>query len=363
MSLDTQFLVVTGGLGYIGSHVVAALLESRDWDDHTIVIADNESTTAAPHSVKNALLGWNADAHRRLVFCNADVRDTTAMHELFFSQCTAAPTCVIHCAGLKAAGESIEQPLMYYDNNVHGSIVVLDAMSKRGCRNLIFSSSATVYGAPRYLPIDEKHPIAPLNPYGHSKAMVEQIVCDWQACASEGRSALLLRYMNPVGAHYSARLGETPLGMPNNLMPYVAEVAIGKRTHVNVFGDDYATRDGSGVRDYVHVEDLAAAHVEAATMLRRSNFNRCTAINIGRGVGISVLEMIDAFERASGKQVPYKRCARRTGDAAEVFCDNTLAKRLLPHTHEQMKGVDEMCSSAWHFLQQNIIANGKDENK
>lgn len=350
------WIMVTGGLGYIGSHIVAALLEKPDFEefslrDHVLMIYDNESTVADPGAVKETLRAWNKSARERLVFFKGDVRDTVALHSAFDTMQSVCD-CVIHCAGVKAAGESVRKPLKYYHNNVSGSLALLSAMERNECTNFIFSSSATVYGEPKHLPITETHPVAPINPYGHSKAMVEQIACNWHAVNPSKRQVLLLRYMNPVGAHRSARLGETPDGEPQNLMPYVADVAIGKRPHVNVFGDDYATRDGTGVRDYIHVEDLAMAHVEAAALMCTTFAKKsvCRAINVGRGEGISVLEMIEAFRVASGRDVPYKIAERRAGDAPEVFCDNSEAKALFPISHRDMKDVNDMCGSAWRYI-------------
>ena len=348
------WIMITGGLGYIGSHIVAALLESKEFQDRDFVfmIFDNESTVAEPRKVIETLENWNETAASRLVFYKGDVRDPQALKFAFDTmefQCE----CVIHCAGVKAAGESVRKPLKYYSNNVVGSLTLLRLMQDNQCVNFIFSSSATVYGEPQHLPLTEKHPIAPINPYGQSKAMVEKIARDWHAVAPTARQVLLLRYMNPVGAHHSARLGETPNGEPQNLMPYVADVALGKRSHVNVFGEDYATRDGTGIRDYIHIEDLALAHVEAAALIcTTGRMGTCRAVNVGRGEGVSVLEMIKAFSKASGRKIHGKIVERRAGDAAEVYCDNSEAKALLPRSHSNMKGVEEMCASAWRFISQ-----------
>ncbi len=270
---------VTGGAGYIGSHTCVELLEAG----HEVCVIDN---LCNGHEV--ALERVRGITNCELQFVNADIRDSNALDKIFNS---FKPEAVIHFAGLKAVGESVAEPVKYYDINVGGSISLLAAMSKVGCNNIVFSSSATVYGKPQYLPYDENHPTNPVNPYGRTKLMIENIISDWTNVDSK-RRGIILRYFNPVGAHKSGQIGEEPIGIPNNLMPYIAQVADGRREHLNSFGSDYETADGTGARDYIHVGDLALAHIGA---LNQSKLDKFEVINIGAGKSTTVLELIKSF--------------------------------------------------------------------
>lgn len=336
-------VLVTGGLGFIGSHIAAALLEDADFTD-SICIFDNESTCARPDHVRKTLQAIASEKSKSVTFVKGDIRNATSL-ESAFTECGSVQ-CVIHCAGVKSVQESISEPLLYYDINVAGTIALLSAMTRHNCSKFIFSSSATVYGEPDAVPVTEAHRLAPINPYGRSKMLAETVACDWHAADSANRSVARLRYMNPVGAHSSALLGEEPLGVPANLQPYVAQVALGERPFVRVFGNDFDTRDGTGVRDYIHVVDLAEAHVAA---MKKMHPGFCAPVNLGRGVGVSVLEMIAAFERACGSKIDYRVLERRPGDSAEVYCDASLAKRLFGW--QSRLGVNEMCESTWRYLQ------------
>ncbi|MCX7897885.1 MAG: UDP-glucose 4-epimerase GalE, partial [Rhodocyclaceae bacterium] len=292
-------ILVTGGLGYIGSHTVVELMAAG----HDVTIIDNLSNSKA--SVLDRL---GEICGRRPAFYEGDIRDRAAVR-VALSGCQA----VIHFAGLKAVGESVAKPLAYYDNNVIGSIRLFEAMAEAGVKTLVFSSSATVYGNPQTVPIPEDAPLGATNPYGRTKLMIEDILRDLHAADDAWRIALL-RYFNPVGAHPSGRIGEDPQGVPNNLMPYIAQVAVGKRPYLSVFGDDYPTPDGTGVRDYIHVVDLALGHLAALAVLAREG--GLLTVNLGTGRGYSVLEMVRAFEKASGRPIPYRIAPRRPGDVA-----------------------------------------------
>jgi UDP-glucose 4-epimerase len=323
-------VAVTGGAGYIGSHTVVALLEAG----HDVLILDNfvNAERDVPERIESI-------AGRRANVIDVDVCDRSTLAQALHR---FQPEAVIHFAGLKAVGEAGEIPLEYYRVNVAGSLVLFQEMSKIGCNRLVFSSSATVYGQPDHVPIPEDHPLRPTNPYGQSKRMVEQVVEDW--CRSwAGLSAVNLRYFNPVGAHPSARLGEAPQGTPNNLMPYVAQVAAGRRKQLLVFGDDYDTPDGTGVRDYIHVQDLAAAHLAALALTGERK--GAVAINVGTGRGYSVMEMIRAFEAVSGRRVPFVIADRRAGDIAISLADPTRAAEQLGWRAERQ--LEEMCRDAW----------------
>ncbi len=322
--------LVTGGLGYIGSHACVELLAAG----YGVRIVDNLSNS------KLAVLERIAEiAGRRPEFVQADIRDRTAMRQAL-EGCTA----VIHFAGLKAVGESVEKPLLYYRNNVEGSIALFDAMAETDVKTLVFSSSATVYGDPASVPIREDAPLSATNPYGRSKLMIEDILRDLAKADPTWRVALL-RYFNPVGAHASGRIGEDPNGIPNNLMPYVAQVAVGKLACLSVFGNDYPTPDGTGVRDYIHVVDLAKGHLAALEALARQG--GLLTVNLGTGRGYSVLEMVRAFETASGRPVPYRIAPRRPGDIATCYADPALAAGLLGWRAEL--GLDAMCADAWRW--------------
>jgi UDP-glucose 4-epimerase len=255
---------------------------------------------------------------------------------------------VIHFAGLKAVGESVEQPLKYYDNNIHGTVVLCEVMQKYGCKTIVFSSSATVYGDPHTTPITEDFPLSATNPYGKTKLFIEEILRDLYASDNSWHIALL-RYFNPVGAHHSGTIGEDPNGIPNNLMPFISQVAVGKREYLNVFGGDYDTHDGTGVRDYIHVVDLADGHLKALNYLRKED--ALLTVNLGTGNGYSVLDMVEAFKKASGRDVPYKIVDRRPGDVAKCYADPALAKKLLGW--EAKKDVHAMCEDSWRWQSQN----------
>lgn len=325
-------IAVTGGAGYIGSHTTVALLESG----HDVLVIDNFANAEQDVPDRIAEVSGQTLAVEKL-----DITDRAALGRTLGQ---FKPDAVIHFAGLKAVGEAVEQPLEYYRVNVSGSLILLQEMAEIGCNRLVFSSSATVYGNPEQIPIPEDHPLRPANPYGQSKRMVEQIIEDWGHANSKLR-AVNLRYFNPVGAHPSARLGEAPQGIPNNLMPYVAQVAMGWRERLSVFGDDYDTPDGTGVRDYIHVIDLAAAHLAALDLT--STDIGVEAINVGTGRGYSVLEMVQAFETASGRPVPYVITDRRPGDIATSLADPTRAADRLSWTAE--RGLDDMCADTWHW--------------
>jgi UDP-glucose 4-epimerase len=322
--------LVTGGLGYIGSHTCVELLGAG----HAVRIVDNLANS------KPAVLDRiETICGRRPEFVEADIRDRGAMVAAL-QGCEA----VIHFAGLKAVGESVEQPLRYYRNNVEGSIALFEAMAEVGVKSIVFSSSATVYGDPASVPIREDAPLSATNPYGRSKLIIEDILRDVARADPDWRIALL-RYFNPVGAHVSGLIGEDPNGIPNNLMPYVAQVAVGKLACLSVFGDDYPTPDGTGVRDYIHVVDLAKGHLAALASLERRG--GLQTVNLGTGRGYSVLEMVRAFEAASGRPVAYRIAPRRAGDIATCYADPALAARLLGWRAE--KGLEEMCVDAWRW--------------
>lgn len=332
-------ILVTGGTGYIGSHTCVALARAG----YELLILDNLCNSRADVVDRlEPLCG------RRPGFMHGDIRDAAALDALFAAHRIEA---VIHFAGLKAVGESVEKPLEYYDNNVHGTLVLLAAMRRAGVRTLVFSSSATVYGDPASVPVREDFPRSATNAYGRSKLMIEDILADLHR-AEPGWRIARLRYFNPVGAHESGTLGEDPRGIPNNLLPFVAQVAIGRREFLNVWGDDYPTPDGTGVRDYIHVTDLAEGHVAALRYLARADLDaaaRLLTVNLGTGRGYSVLEMVRAFERASGRPVPYRIAARRPGDIAQCWADPALAGELLGW--RAARDLDRMCADAWRWQQ------------
>ena len=325
-------IFVTGGAGYIGSHTILQLLRAG----HDVMSFDNYANSA-PEALERVqeLGGKTIDIFEGDICREGDVERAVRGFK---------PDTVIHFAGLKAVGESVEHPLRYYRTNVMGTQFLLESMQANGCSNIVFSSSATVYGDAQYLPVDEDHPINPANPYGRTKAFVEGIIRDW-CVAWPDASAALLRYFNPVGAHISGQIGEDPSDIPNNLMPYIARVATGRLEQVSVFGDDYETRDGTGERDYIHVVDLADAHVAAFDYLTTQT--GCEAFNIGTGTGITVLEMLQAFERAAGKKIPYRVAGRRSGDVARSLGCSAKAERVLGWT--AARGVDDMCVSTWRW--------------
>ncbi len=332
-------ILVTGGAGYIGSHTCVELLQ----DGHELVVIDN-----LDNSSEQALTRVQELTDATLEFHQIDLVDEAAVREVFARH---AFDSVIHFAGLKAVGESTEIPLRYHRNNLIGTLNLLACMAASGVKDLVFSSSATVYGQPDEVPIAETARLHALNPYGRTKLFIEEICRDVAAAPVEGSPwrIVLLRYFNPVGAHPSGRIGEDPSGIPNNLMPFIMQVAVGRREVLNVFGDDYPTPDGTGVRDYIHVVDLAQGHVAALDALE--NVEGCVAVNLGTGRGYSVLEMVQAAEKATGKQIPYQIVDRRAGDAAEVFADPTRARELLGW--KATRDLDDICSDAWRWQSSN----------
>ena len=330
-------ILVTGGAGYIGSHTVVEMLEAG----LDPVIADNlcNSKITAIDRVEQI-------TGKRPVFYQADIRDAAAMNEIFDKEDI---TCVIHFAGLKAVGESVQKPLEYFDNNIHGTLVLLDAMRAHGVKNIIFSSSATVYGDPASVPIYEDFPLSVTNPYGRTKLIIEDMLRD--LCVSDPEwKVILLRYFNPVGAHKSGLIGEDPKGIPNNLTPYITQVAVGKRAELGVFGDDYDTVDGTGVRDYIHVVDLAKGHLAALGRVDEMP-GGAEVYNLGTGNGYSVLQVVAAFEKAVGHPIPYHIAPRRAGDIAECYANADKAAEILHWKAE--KGLDEMCEDSWRWQRMN----------
>lgn len=327
---------VTGGAGYIGSHTLVQLLTAG----HEVCVFDNYCNSSPV-----ALARVRQLTNRDLTAIDGDICDVDALTAALTG---FAPDAVIHFAGLKAVGESNAMPLRYYQTNVTGSMNLLAAMDAAGCRRIVFSSSATVYGEAQYLPFDEAHPVAPTNPYGRTKAMAEGVIADWTR-ATPDASAVLLRYFNPVGAHESGRIGEDPGGIPNNLMPFVAQVAIGRREKLAIFGDDYDTRDGTGERDYIHVVDLADAHLAALRYVMRTT--GCEAINVGTGNGITVKELVAAYERACGRSLDTEIAARRPGDVASSYAATKRATDLLGWNAKL--GIDAMCDSSWRWQSNN----------
>lgn len=329
-------VLLTGGAGYIGSHTAVECLASG----HEVVVFDNLSNSSPKSLERVAQI-----AGQSVTFVQGDIRDRIALRKLFVDHRVDA---VVHFAGLKAVGESVEKPLLYYDNNVAGSVVLFEEMAVAGVKAVVFSSSATVYGDPDTVPITEDFPLSATNPYGRSKLFIEEMLCD-VARTDPAWNTALLRYFNPVGAHESGLIGEDPRGIPNNLMPYVAQVAVGRRPYLNVFGGDYPTPDGTGVRDYIHVVDLARGHVAALNKLHQMSGVR--AWNLGTGHGVSVLDMVRAFEAASGKPVPYEIVARRPGDVAQCWADTARAARELGWCAEY--DLPRMCADAWRWQQAN----------
>ena len=329
-------IFVTGGAGYIGSHTCVELLNAG----HQVSVFDNFS-----NSQPEALARVEHITGKKPLLFQGDIRDKAVLFEaLRQSQATA----VIHFAGLKAVGESVAQPLTYYDNNVVGTVRLLEVMSACGIQTLVFSSSATVYGDPQYLPLTEDHPLSATNPYGKTKLVIEDMLRELYRSDTRWRINIL-RYFNPVGAHASGLIGEDPRGIPNNLLPYIAQVAVGRREFLNVWGNDYATADGTGVRDYIHVVDLALGHLKALECLQQRP--QCQAINLGTGVGYSVLEMVHAFERASSRAVPYHLAPRRAGDVAACYADPAQALALLGW--QAQRGLDTMCEDTWRWQHNN----------
>jgi UDP-glucose 4-epimerase len=325
-------ILVTGGTGYIGSHTVVELMAAG----HEVFIIDNLSNS------KPAVLERIARiTGRKPGFAQIDIRDGDSLRRLMAENQFES---VIHFAGFKAVGESVSEPLRYYDNNVGGSVALLDAMREADIKSLVFSSSATVYGDPASVPIREDFPLSATNPYGRSKLMIEDILRDLAKSDPEWRIALL-RYFNPVGAHASGLIGEDPNGIPNNLMPYLTQVAVGRLQELSVFGSDYPTPDGTGVRDYIHVVDLALGHVAALSALAAQR--GVLTVNLGTGHGYSVLDMVKAFSRATGRDVPYKLAPRRPGDVAQCYADPEQAHQMLGW--RATRGIEDMCRDAWRW--------------
>lgn len=331
-------ILVTGGAGYIGSHTCIELLEQG----HEVVVVDNLC-----NSSKVSLERVEAITGKTVTFYEADLLDKAALDKIFGCEGIDA---VIHFAGLKAVGESVSKPLEYYHNNITGTLILCDVMRDHKVKNIIFSSSATVYGDPAFVPITEECPKGVItNPYGQTKSMLEQILTDLHTADSQW-NVTILRYFNPVGAHKSGLIGEDPAGIPNNLTPYITQVAVGKLKEVGVFGDDYDTPDGTGVRDYIHVVDLAVGHVKALEKMTSSE-SLVRVYNLGTGQGFSVLQMIEAFSKACGKPIPYSIKPRRPGDIAECYADAALAKKELGWEAE--RGIDEMCEDSWRWQSKN----------
>ena len=337
-------ILVTGGAGYIGSHACLALLRAG----HEVVVADNLSNSNA-----EALRRVRELAGRDLIFHRADLRDPGAMEQIFRAGDIES---VMHFGGLKAVGESVAKPLLYWDNNVNGTLVLLAAMARHGVKTMVFSSSCTVYGDPASVPIREDFPVSAVNPYGMTKLTIERMLHDVHRADPEW-SVSILRYFNPVGADPSGRIGEDPNGIPNNLVPYITQVAVGRLAEVSVMGNDYPTRDGTGVRDYIHVSDLVVGHLHALDQLRSRP--GLVTYNLGTGKGYSVLEVIHAFERVIGRPVPYRIAPRRPGDAAEAWADPALARRELGWC--ATRGLDEMCADAWRWQEMNPNGYGNSE--
>lgn len=331
-------ILVTGGAGFIGSHTCVELIDKG----YDVCIVDN--LVNAKLEVLNRI---ERIAGKRPRFYEVDIRDRAGMDSVFEKE--SEVSCVIHFAGLKAVGESCQKPWEYYENNIGGSLVLFDVMRQHGCKSIIFSSSATVYGDPAFVPITEECPKGtPTNPYGKTKNMLEDILSDMATADSEW-NVVLLRYFNPIGAHKSGLMGEDPRGIPNNLMPYITQVAAGKLEGLRVFGDDYDTPDGTGVRDYIHVMDLASGHV--ASLDYMAGRKGVSVFNLGTGIGYSVLDVVHAFERATGKQIPYDICPRRPGDIAQCYASAAKAKELMGW--EAQYDVDEMCADSWRWQSMN----------
>jgi UDP-glucose 4-epimerase len=347
-------LLITGGAGFIGSHTCLVLLEAG----HQLVVLDNYANSSAEALRRVAeLAGPEAAGHLHVI--EGDIRQPEDLERAFMARhgttsAAQSPSAsgidaVIHFAGLKAVGESVAKPLHYWDVNVAGSRQLLAAMAAHGCRTLVFSSSATLYGYPDTVPIPESAPVCPINPYGHTKAAVERMLAD-VAASEPGWRIASLRYFNPVGAHPSGRIGEDPNGIPNNLFPFISQVAVGRREQVQVFGGDWPTADGSGVRDYIHVMDLAEGHLAALEVLLAGGDQQLT-LNLGSGQGHSVLEVIKAFEAACGHRIPYVITSRRSGDAASTVADPSEAQRQLGW--QTRRTLEEICRDGWHWQSRN----------
>lgn len=330
-------ILVTGGAGFIGSHACVELLNSG----YEVAIIDNFC-----NSSPDVLDKIREITKKDFKFYEADLLDREKVEKIFEENTIDA---VIHFAGLKAVGESVEKPMEYYHNNIGSTLILTETMAKYGCKKIVFSSSATVYGNPKTVPIKEDFPLHTTNPYGSTKLMIENILTDIHTADNEW-SIALLRYFNPIGAHKSGLIGENPNGIPNNLVPYISQVAVGIRDHLNVFGDDYDTPDGTGVRDYIHVVDLALGHIKAVEKI--SDTTGVKIYNLGTGKGYSVLEVLHAYEKACGKTLKYEIAPRRSGDIAMCYADTEKSKTELGWTAE--RGIDEMCEDSWRFTQMNL---------
>ncbi|MFI3190716.1 UDP-glucose 4-epimerase GalE [Crenothrix sp. D3] len=334
-------ILITGGAGYIGTHTCVELLEAG----HEIIVVDNFS-----NSLPVALERVEKITAKSVLVYEADISDSQKMSAIFSAHVIDA---VIHFAGFKAVGESVKEPLKYYANNVNGTLVLLAEMQRAGVKTLVFSSSATVYGLPETLPIKESFPTSATNPYGRTKLMIEEILSDFYLADDSWRIGIL-RYFNPVGAHKSGQIGESPNDIPNNLMPFISQIAVGKRDKLRVFGGDYPTPDGTGIRDYIHVIDLAKGHLSALNHLaetQQKGMGELLTVNLGTGQGYSVLEMIKAFEKASGKTIPFEIVARRSGDIAACYSDSSYAKQMMGW--KPLYGLEDMCKDAWHWQKNN----------
>ncbi len=329
-------ILVTGGAGYIGSHTCVELLNSG----YEVVVVDN-----LINSSKESLYRVQEITGKKLKFYNTDINNKKKMNKIFEKEKISA---VIHFAGLKAVGESVEKPLEYYSNNITGTLVLCDSMRKNGVKHIVFSSSATVYGKPKEVPIREDFPLSVTNPYGRTKLMIEEIFRDIYVSDNEWK-IILLRYFNPIGAHESGRIGEDPRGIPNNLLPYVSKVAVGSLPYVSVYGDDYDTQDGTGVRDYIHVVDLAKGHIKALEKL--IEIDKVEAYNLGTGKGYSVLDIINNFSKACGKELSYRVAPRRSGDIDICYADPEKAKNEL--NWEAAYGIEKMCEDTWNWQKGN----------
>jgi UDP-glucose 4-epimerase len=332
---SSDMILLTGGTGYIGSHVCVALLDAG----LDVVAVDNLS-----NSNEASLERVQTICGRSLVFRHADICNEEAIYEILRAY---EVTAVIHLAGLKAVGDSNVRPMTYYENNVLGTMRLVSAMTRASVKSLVFSSSATVYGTPTYLPLDEKHPVGPTNPYGRTKLFIEEILKDLYR-SDDGWRIGILRYFNPVGAHESGLIGEDPLGVPNNLLPFVAQVAIGKHEKLHIWGNDYDTSDGTGIRDFIHVVDLASGHLSVLNHLKQPGV---LTVNLGTGSGSSVLEVVRTFEAVSGRPIPYVIGERRVGDVAICYADPTLARKLLGWTSR--RSLTQMCADHWRWQVKN----------
>ncbi len=336
MVKEYYVILITGGAGYIGSHTCVSLIEAG----YNVVVYDNFSNSSR-ESIKRVekIVNKNIDV------IDGDIRDKISLQKVFDKY---EIDSVIHFAGLKAVGESVEKPLEYYDNNIGGTLALCEVMRDNGCKKIVFSSSATVYGDPKSVPIKENFPLSATNPYGRSKLFIEEILRDLYVSDDEWK-IILLRYFNPVGAHETGLIGEDPNGIPNNLMPFISQVAVGKREYLNVFGDDYDTCDGTGVRDYIHVVDLSMGHLKAIEKI--DSIKDVLTVNLGTGKGYSVLDMIKAFEKASGKKIAYKIVARRAGDIETCYADPSYAKKVFEWSAKY--DIDDMCRDSWRWQLQN----------